>query len=179
MVAASFPGKTPARTEGGFSNMTEAAAHRSVPALKMTLVAAVIATAGCSAMNAPTAQSIAGLSPSGNVTITEDFVTGVGGGSGTLEYQGRTYTFKVLGTVVGPGGGVEKISASGPVYKLANVSDFAGRYTQSTGKAGLSSSGSSDLWLENNAGVIMHLQGTSSGAMLTLGKDEIFVRTGQ
>ena len=114
MVAASFPGKTPARTEGGFSNMTEAAAHRSVPALKMTLVAAVIATAGCSAMNAPTAQSIAGLSPSGNVTITEDFVTGVGGGSGTLEYQGRTCTFKVLGTVVGPGGGVEKISASGP-----------------------------------------------------------------
>jgi hypothetical protein len=80
---------------------------------------------------------------------------------------------------VGPGGGVEKISASGPVYKLATVSDFAGRYTQSTAKAGLSSSGSSDLWLENNAGVIMHLHGTSSGAMLTLGKDEIFIRMGQ
>jgi hypothetical protein len=28
-------------------------------------------------------------------------------------------------------------------------------YTQSTGKAGLSSSGGSDLWLENNAGVIL------------------------
>ena len=53
------------------------------------------------------------------------------------------------------------------------------RYTQSTGKAGLSSSGSSDLWLENNAGVIMHLQGTSSGAMLTLGKDEIIIRMAQ
>jgi len=25
----------------------------------------------------------------------------------------------------------------------------------------------------------MHLQGTSSGAMLTLGKDEIFIRMGQ
>jgi hypothetical protein len=44
---------------------------------------------------------------------------------------------------------------------------------------GLSSSGSSDLWLENNAGVIMHLEGTSSGAMLTLGKDEIFIRMNQ
>jgi len=130
-------------------------------------------------MNTPTAQSVASLSPSGNVTITEDFVTGVGGGSGTLEFQGRTYPFKVVGTVAGPGGGLEKISASGPVYKLASVSDFAGRYTQSTGKAGLSSSGSSDLWLENSAGVIMHLQGTSTGAMLTLGKDEIFVRMGQ
>jgi hypothetical protein len=160
--------------------MTEIPLHRTAPSLKRTLLAAVLATAGCSGlMNTPTAQSIAGLPPSGSVTITEDFVAGLGGGNGTLEYQGRTYPFKVLGTVAGPGGGVEKISASGPVYKLANVSDFAGRYTQSTGKAGFSSSGSSDLWLENNSGVIMHLQGTSSGAMLTLGKDEIFVRMNQ
>jgi hypothetical protein len=96
-------------------------------------------------MNTPTAQNIAGLSPSGNVTISEDFVTGVGAGNGTLEYQGRAYPFKVFGTVVGPGGGVEKISASGPVYKLVSVGDFPGRYTQSTGKAGLSSSGGSDF----------------------------------
>jgi hypothetical protein len=160
--------------------MTDAALDRTVPLLKVALVAAVLAMNGCSGMmNAPTAQSIAGLSPSGSVTITEDFVTGVGGGSGTLEFQGRTYPFKVVGTVAGPGGGLEKISASGPVYKLASVSDFAGRFTQSTGKAGLSSSGSSDLWLENSAGVIMHLEGTSTGAMLTLGKDEIFIRMGQ
>src|SRR5262245_45364547 len=160
--------------------MIETALHRTVPFVKATLVAAVLATAGCGGMmNTPTAQSIAGVPPSGSVTITEDFVAGFGGGSGTLEYQGRSYPFKVLGTVAGPGGGVDKITASGPVYKLASVSDFSGRYTQSTGKAGLSSSGSSDLWLENNAGVIMHLQGTSSGAMLTLGKDEIFVRMSQ
>jgi hypothetical protein len=159
--------------------MTEAALHRTVRSLRVTLVVAVLATAGCSAMNTPTAQSIAGLPPSGSVTITEDFVTGVGGGSGRLEYQGRSYPFKVLGSVVGPGGGVEKISASGPVYKLTSVADFAGRYTQSTGKSGLSTSSSSDLWLENSAGVIMHLEGTSTGAMLTLGKDEIFVRMAQ
>jgi hypothetical protein len=160
--------------------MTETASYRTVASLKAMLVAAVLATAGCSGMmNTPTAQNIAGLPPSGNVTITEDFVAGLGGGNGTLEYQGRTYPFKVLGSVAGPGGGVEKMTASGPVYKLASVADFPGRYTQSTGKAGFSSSGSSDLWLENNAGVIMHLQGTSSGAMLTLGKDEIFIRMNQ
>ena len=160
--------------------MTKTAFHRSVPSFKPTVLAAVLAMAGCSEMmNTPTAQSIAGLPPSGRVTITEDFVTGVGGGNGALEYQGRSYPFKVLGTVAGPGGGVDKISASGPVYKLASVADFPGRYTQSTGKAGLSTSGGSDLWLENNAGVIMHLQGTSSGAMLTLGKDEIFIRMDQ
>ena len=144
--------------------MTEAALNRTGPSLKATLVAAVLAMTGCSGMmNTPTAQNIAGLPPSGNVTITEDFLAGLGGGSGTLECQGRTYPFKVVGTVAGPGGGVEKITASGPVYKLASVSDFPGRYTQSTGKAGFSSSSSSDLWLENSAGVIMHLQGASTG----------------
>jgi hypothetical protein len=160
--------------------MTEAAFYRTVSSLKATLVASVLAIAGCSGlMNTPTEQSIAGLPPSGSVTITEDFVAGLGGGSGTLEYQGRRYPFKVLGTVAGPGGGVDKITASGPVYKLASVADFPGRYTQSTGKAGFSSSGSSDLWLENSTGVTMHLQGASSGAMLTLGKDEIFIRMNQ
>jgi hypothetical protein len=142
-------------------------------------MAAALATAGCSAMNTPTAQNIAGLPPSGSVTITEDFVAGMGGGSGTLEYQGQTYPFRVFGTVAGPGGGVSKTTASGPVYKLASVADFPGRYTQSTGKAGLSTSGSSDLWLENSAGVIMHLEGASRGAMLTLGKDEILIRMAQ
>ena len=147
---------------------------------KAAALAAVLAISGCSGMlSTPTAQNIAGLSPAGNVTVTEDFVAGMGGGSGTLYFQGQTYPFRFVGTVAGPGGGVEKISASGPVYKLASVGEFAGRYTQSTGKAGFSSSGSSDLWLENNAGVVMHLQGTSTGAMLTLGKDEIFIRMAQ
>jgi hypothetical protein len=151
-----------------------------ISACKLGFLAATLAMAGCSGlMNTPTAQSVASLPPSGNVTITEGFVSGVGGGSGVLEYQGRNYPFKMVGTVAGPGGGLEKISASGPVYRLANVADFAGRYTQSTGKVGFSSSGGSDLWLENNAGVIMHLQGMSSGAMLSLGKDEIFIRMGQ
>jgi hypothetical protein len=35
------------------------------------------------------------------------------------------------------------------------------------------------LWLQNSAGVIMHLQGTENGAMLTLGKEEIFIRMAQ
>ena len=72
-----------------------------------------------------------------------------------------------------------KTALAAAVLAMAGCSGMSPRYTQSTGKAGLSSSGSSDLWLENNAGVIMHLQGTSSGAMLTLGKDEIIIRMAQ
>jgi len=159
--------------------MFEAAFRRAAPTIKTALAMAVFATAGCSGLSAPTEQSIAGLSPAGSVTINDDFVAGLGGGTGTLYYQGHTYPFKLAGTVVGPGGGVAKINASGEVYKLNSAGDFPGRYTQSTGAAGLSTSGASDLWLQNNAGVIMHLRGTSTGAMLTLGRDEIFIRMAQ
>jgi hypothetical protein len=59
--------------------MTEAEFHPINLSLKATLVMAVLAMAGCfGMMNTPTAQNIAGLSPAGNVTITEDFVAGVG-----------------------------------------------------------------------------------------------------
>jgi hypothetical protein len=121
--------------------MTELASRLIASSSRAALVAIVLATSGCAGMmNTPSAQSIADLPPAGSVTITEDFVSGVGVGNGTLAYQGQTYPFKVFGSVVGPGG-VEKISASGPVYKLASVADFPGRYTQSTGKAGFTTSG--------------------------------------
>ena len=72
--------------------MTEVPAYCATQSLKATLLAAVLTMTGCAGMmNTPTAQSVAGVPPSGNVTITEDFVAGFGGGTGTLEYQGRTY----------------------------------------------------------------------------------------
>ena len=88
----------------GFADMTQASFHRTVPSFKVILMTVVLAAAGCSGMmSAPrTPQSIAGPSSSGSVTITQDFVTGLGAGTGTLEYQGRTYAFKLLGTVVQP-----------------------------------------------------------------------------
>jgi hypothetical protein len=159
--------------------MSQAARHRASLTFEAVLVTGLLALTGCSSMRAPTAQSIAGLSPSGTVILTEDFVTGLGGGNGSLNYQGQTFPFRLIGSVVGLGGGLSKINASGDVYKLGRIGDFPGRYTQSTGEAGLSTPGASDLWLRNGAGVIMHLQGTSSGAMLTLGRDEIFVRMSQ
>lgn len=136
----------------------------------------IVFLAACSSLNAPTAKSIAGLSPDGEVTLEETFVAGVAKGSGKLTYQGKTHPFTLIGAVVGPGGGLSKIKAAGEVYKLSKISDFAGRYTQGTGEAGLLKSGAGDLWLQNGSGVIMHLRDTESGAMLTLGRDEIFVR---
>jgi len=139
----------------------------------------IVSLAGCSALTPPTATSIAGLPPDGTVAMDETFVAGAAEGSGKLHYQGQTYPFILVGAVMGPGGGLSKIRAGGEVYKLNNVSDFPGRYTQGTGDVGLATSGAGDLWLRNGSGVIMHLKDTSTGAMLTLGRDEVFIRMKQ
>jgi len=144
-------------------------------AVRSVALAAALGLGGCSALNVPTAQSIQGLTPSGTVTLTETFVAGYGGGSGTLTFNGQDYPFRLFGSVIGPGG-ADRITASGEVYRLSNVSDFTGRYTQGNGSAGLSQSGQGQLWLQNSAGVIMHLYSTSSGVLLSIGKEEIIIR---
>jgi hypothetical protein len=153
---------------------------RYLAALAKTSIrlAALIALAACSALGPrpPTAVNIEGLRPSGYVTLTETFVVALGGGSGTLQYQGSDYPFTLIGAVVGPSASLTKISVSGEVYKLNTVGDFAGACAQSSGPPGFNTSSAGDLWLENKAGVIMHLTGRNSGVMLSLGRDEILVR---
>ena len=102
--------------------MTKAAFHRAVPSFKVTLTAAVLATAGCSAMNTPTAQSIAGLPPSGSVTISEDFVAGLGGAAALWSTRGGPIhsSFSVL--LRAPGAGLRKsalqaLSTSSPASR--------------------------------------------------------------
>ena len=117
------------------------------------------------------------MAPVGTVQMTENFVSGVAAGSGTLYFQGQAYPFKLAGAIVGPGVAVDRIQAQGDVYNLTKISDFGGAYRQSTGRAGASSSQQpADLWLQNNAGVVMHLTGTQQGAILSLGRDEILIR---
>ena len=145
-------------------------------------MALLLSIAGCVSSpvptKVPTAQSIEGLSPSGTVTVTEAFVGGAGVGKGVLTYQGKKYPFRLIGTVIGPGS-VSKIEAAGDVYKLNDLADFSGPYIQGTGKAGLETASTSDLWLENKAGVVMHLTGTRSGVTLSLGSDELLIKLAQ
>jgi hypothetical protein len=157
--------------------MTEVAFRCASLVSKAILAATLLAMAGCA--TAPTEQSIAGLSPAGTVSITEDWIVGWGGGNGLLTYQGQTHPFNfvcarlgppggglaAVDRVLGPGGGLSKITASGVVYKLRSVADFPGRYTQI--------SGTSDFWLQNSAGVIMHLQGVRTGATQLIPKRDL------
>jgi hypothetical protein len=102
-------------------------------------------------------------------------VGGFGEGKGVLTYRGKKYLFRFIGKIIGPGS-VSTIDASGEVYKLNSISEFSGPYAQSTGAAGLETSDAGDRWLQNKAGVIMHLAGTQSGVTLSLGRDKILIK---
>ena len=142
------------------------------------------ALAGCNSISnpipteVPTAQSVAGLEPSGGVKMTQIFAGGVGVGKGTLTFRGKTYPFKLVGAVIGYGS-LSKADVAGEVYKLEDVSQFSGPWVEGTGAAGLETSPTGDLWLQNKAGVIMHLSGKETGVTLSLGKDELIIELGK
>ena len=143
-------------------------------AMRGFALALLLVASGCSNMAKPGPQSVAGMSPDGTVRMTEIMAAGAEGGKGTLTFQGRSYSFKLVGGVTG-GGGAANTQASGEVYGLHNISDFKGLYTQSSGGPGLAMSGASDLWLRNAAGVVPHLRGTQEGVALSLGREEVLI----
>ena len=134
----------------------------------------LLAAAACSNMAKPGPQSVAGMSPVGTVSLTEIIAIGGDVGKGTLIFQGQAHAFKLAGGVTG-GGGASDIQVSGEVYNLQNLSDFSGLYTQNAGGIGFATSGASDLWLRNKAGVVLHLTGTQTGVTLSFGREEILI----
>jgi hypothetical protein len=143
-------------------------------AVRGLTLALLLAVTGCSNLAKPGQQSIEGMTPVGTVSLTETIAIGAAGGKGILNFQERSYPFKLVGGVTG-GGGASKDQASGEVYNLRSISDFTGLFTQSSGGIGLNRSSTSDLWLRNRAGVVLHLTGTQTGMTLSLGREEILI----
>jgi hypothetical protein len=138
-------------------------------------VIGILFLSACSTIQSPpTAQSVAGLTPVGTVTLTETVAGGATGGTGTLTFQGRSYPFTLVGSVIGLGG-ASQVHAVGEIYKLNRLADFEGLYAEGTGQTGIATSGKADLWMQNKAGVIMHLKGASEGVVLTLGSNEVLL----
>jgi hypothetical protein len=124
------------------------------------------------------APSVAGKTPSGSVELHEveiAFLGAAGGGTGTLSFQGQTYPFEIAG-LGGGGAGISKIDASGEVYDLTDIAQFPGAYFERRLGVAFGAGGGGDLWLQNNAGVLMHLQAESEGLMLSLGGDVVDIR---
>jgi hypothetical protein len=125
--------------------------------------------------------AVAGLTPDGTVQMDQiqvAYIGSAGGGNGTLYYRGGAYPFKVGGIGVG-GIGVSTLDAEGEVYKLNRLIDFAGAYAQGRYGFAIGTASAGDLWLQNEAGVIMHLKAKRTGLMLSLGGDAVVISMSQ
>lgn len=112
-----------------------------------------------------------GKKPDGTVTIDETQVALLVGGSmggGKLEYQGKTYAFKIGGITAGANVGVSKMQATGEVYDLKDVAKFPGTYTKLDVGA-TAGGGVGALHLKNQHGVVMKLASRTQGAQLNVG----------
>ena len=126
----------------------------------------------------PTEASIRGLRPSGYVTMTQAFVSGVGAGNGVLTFRGRSYPFTLTGSLIGLGA-ISTLQASGEVYKLRDVSQFSGAWIQGTGSLAITTKAIGELWLENRNGVVMRLSASQAGLTFSQGRYELYIQLSQ
>jgi hypothetical protein len=146
-------------------------------AVTLLAVSALALGSACSSSVKVGPEAVAGLTPDGTVDMNEvqvAYIGNAGGGSGTLFYRGSSYPFRIAGLGVG-GIGASTVDAQGEVYKMQNLSQFAGSYAQASYGIALGATSSGDLWMQNQAGVIMHLKAKRTGLMLSLGADAISI----
>jgi len=115
--------------------------------------------------------------PSGTVSITSKSIAlgiGVSWGHGTLKYKGKEYKFSLEGISV-VDVGISTLSASGEVYHLNNISDFAGQFTAFEAAATLAGGGAYTT-MKNQNGVVMKIKASTKGAQLTLAPKGVKVK---
>ena len=138
---------------------------------------ALMATAVC-AEDAPTDPPTSSVEqPDATVDLTGGtFALGVGfvWGSGTLQYDGAQHAFKFSGVSVIDAGGAH-IKATGDVYHLQNLQDFAGHYTIAS--AGVTVAGGGSLAVvRNEHGVVIKLHATSTGLRFNLASEGVRIK---
>jgi hypothetical protein len=103
--------------------------------------------------------------PDARIRMSEGSVAaGVGWnwGRGELSFQGQTYHFKVEGLSVAEVG-ITKAEATGSVYNLKSIDDFAGVYA-AAGAEGTAGKGAGVSSLRNSKGVVINIKSETEGA---------------
>jgi len=121
--------------------------------------------------------AVKGQTPDGTVDMHEVQAAYIGSGSagtGVLFFRGVQYPFEVGGVGVG-GFGLSTIDATGEVYNLRELGQFPGTYGQARYGFAIGTASAGDLWMQNEAGVIMHLKAKRTGLMLSLGGDAVVI----
>jgi hypothetical protein len=97
------------------------------------------------------------------------FIVGVGGGSGTLYFRGRTYRLRVDGVSAGTIG-VARAELTGTASNMNSPADITGAYSAVSAGVAIAGGGKTAR-LQNANGVVLQLQGRQVGfeASLNLG----------
>jgi hypothetical protein len=114
---------------------------------------------------------------SGTLTIEQVQIAFIGSGNlggGTLVVGGQKYSFSIGGLGIG-GFGVSRMEATGNVYNLKNINDFAGGYVQARYGIAVGSMSTGQLWLQNSKGVVLELKAKRTGLALSLGGDAVYI----
>lgn len=94
------------------------------------------------------------------------FIVGIGGGSGTLTFRGKTYPLRVSGVSAGTIG-VSGADLVGTASNLRTAADIAGTY--SAASAGIAvAGGGKAATLQNANGVVLRLEGRQVGFQANL-----------
>jgi hypothetical protein len=108
--------------------------------------------------------------PSATVRIREwsaAYYGSAAAGKGTLYYQGQRHRFTISG--LGAGGmGAQKITATGKVYNLNNLSSFSGTY-RGISRGLTLIEGQMHAKLQNGNGVTMYLAAQTEGVASSMG----------
>src|ERR1700730_11141293 len=125
----------------------------------------ILLIAGCASMTqAPSTP------PSATVRIQEwsaAYYASAATGKGTLKYHGGRHHFTISGGGLGGAGG-QKISATGSVYNLNNLSSFSGTY-HGISRGLTLIEGKMHAKLTNGNGVVVYLAGESEGLASSMG----------
>jgi hypothetical protein len=136
----------------------------------MSLAFMVLAAASAFAQDLPNSPQTPPMPTTGEVRINilkAGFIIGVGGGSGTLTYQGQTYRLSIGGIGVGSLG-IADVELIGTASNLRTPWDIAGTY----GAAGAGATfvgGGQAATLQNEKGVVLTLAGPQIGFQVSLG----------
>jgi hypothetical protein len=141
---------------------------------KRILVTLLVVVACMLAANVAVAEE---TKPTGTVSIESHTVAlgfGVNWGHGTLKFKGKEYKFKLNGLSV-VDLGVSNVSATGEVYHLRHLSDFAGTYNAAS--AGIAiAAGVGASYLENQHDVVLKITSKKQGVQFTLAAEGLRVK---
>ena len=125
--------------------------------------------AGALMMVAASIESRAQTGTTGTVRIQivkAGFIVGVGGGKGTLTFNGKSYPLSIGGVSVGTIG-VATVNLEGTARNLRTAADIAGTYGAASASVAIVGGGKVAK-LQNEKGVILELHGVQLGLEASL-----------